>query len=203
MLPSIPKIIYAVSTNVSIGALFVAGLLPGSLLTFMLCVVTWFLAKRRGYPLIDKAPWAETWRTFKESVWGIMLVVIIIGGILSGVFTATEAGAVACVYAFFVTMFVYRECKWRDLPKLVHRVVRTVGMVMIMIGFSVAFAYAMTLIQLPATGEEQALMQLEQLDQRSRILELGFDRIDLRNPELVAVRPRQSALTGGPAAAGA
>jgi cell division protein FtsQ len=60
-----------------------------------------------------------------------------------------------------------------------------------------------SLIQLPATGEEQALMQLEQLDQRSRILELGFDRIDLRNPELVAVRPRQNELTGGPAAAGA
>ena len=86
--------------------------------------------------------------------WGLLTVVIIIGGILSGVFTATEAGAVACVYAFFVTMFVYRECKWRDLPKLVHRVVRTVGMVMIMIGFSVAFAYAMTLIQLPAKATE-------------------------------------------------
>src|SRR5208337_601128 len=74
MLPSIPKIVYAVSTNTSIGALFVAGLLPGSLLTVMLCAVTWYLAKRRDYPRLAKAAWAETWRTFHQSLWGLMLV---------------------------------------------------------------------------------------------------------------------------------
>ena len=100
MLPSIPKIIYAVATNTSIGALFVAGLLPGSLLTFMPCVVTWFLARQRNYPLIGRATWAETVWAFRASIWGIMLVVIIIGGIYSGLFTATEAAAMAAVYAF-------------------------------------------------------------------------------------------------------
>jgi TRAP-type C4-dicarboxylate transport system permease large subunit len=79
-----------------------------------------------------------------------MTVVIIPGGTLPGVFIATEAGSVACLCAFFVTMIVYRGCKWRDLPRPLVRVVRTVGMVMIMIGFSVAFACLMALIQLPA-----------------------------------------------------
>src|SRR5262249_10956699 len=71
-----------------------------------------------------------------------------------GLFTPTESGAVACVYAFLVTMFVYRDCKWRDLPKLIARVVRTVGMVMIMIGFSIAFGYMMAILQIPAKATE-------------------------------------------------
>ena len=75
---------------------------------------------------------------------------IIIGGILSGFFTPTESGAIACVYAFFVTMFVYRDVKWRELPALMGRVIRTVGMVMIMIGFSIAFGYMMAIMQIPA-----------------------------------------------------
>src|SRR6202023_995161 len=80
MLPSIPKVIYAIATNTSIGALFVAGLLPGILLTTMLCCVTWFISKRRGYPRMARANWGERLKLFRESVWGLMLVVIIIGG---------------------------------------------------------------------------------------------------------------------------
>jgi tripartite ATP-independent transporter DctM subunit len=72
------------------------------------------------------------------------------GGILSGVFTATESAAVACVYAFLVTVFIYRDYKWRDLPKLIHRVVKTVAMVMMLIGFSVGFGYMMAIMQIPA-----------------------------------------------------
>ena len=80
----------------------------------------------------------------------MITIAIILGGILSGAFTPTESGAVACVYAFLVTMFVYRDCKWRDIPLLIARVVRTVGMVMIMIGFSIAFGYMMAILQIPA-----------------------------------------------------
>jgi len=109
MLPSIPKVIYAIATNTSIGALFVAGLLPGSLLTVMLCTVTWYLAKKRGYPRLQKATWGQRWTAFRESVWGLMLVVIIIGGIYSGIFTATEAAAMAAAYAFFISVFVYKD----------------------------------------------------------------------------------------------
>src|SRR5213082_285879 len=108
MLPSIPKIVYAISTNTSIGALFVAGLLPGMLLTFMLCVVTWYIARKNNYARAEKATWGERWKAFRESVWGLMLVVIIVGGIYSGIFTATEAAAMSAVYAFFISVFVYK-----------------------------------------------------------------------------------------------
>src|SRR6267142_2694018 len=118
MLPSIPKIIYAISTGTSIGALFVAGLLPGSLLTAMLCVVTWYLAKKRNYPRMTKANWAGTWYAFRESIWGLMLVVIIIGGIYSGLFTATEAAAMAAVYSFFISVFVYKALKFKETGKV-------------------------------------------------------------------------------------
>ncbi len=89
-----------------------------------------------------------------DAVWGLVTVVIIMGGILSGIFTPTESAAVACVWAFFVTMFIYRSYKWSELPLLVGRVVRTVGMVMIMIGFSVAFGYMMALMRVPALAAE-------------------------------------------------
>ena len=84
-----------------------------------------------------------------DALWGLITIVIIMGGILSGVFTATESAAVACVYAFLVTFFVYRDYKWRDLPHLVHRVVKTVAMVMMLIGFSVGFGYMMAIMQIP------------------------------------------------------
>src|SRR5271169_1293297 len=118
MLPSIPKVIYAVATNTSIGALFVAGLFPGILLTIMLCTVTWWIARKRGYPRLQRKTWLERWKAFRASVWGLMLVVIIIGGIYSGLFTATEAAAMAAVYSFFVSVFVYKALKIRDVPKV-------------------------------------------------------------------------------------
>src|SRR5215204_5137551 len=84
----------------------------------------------------------------------MITVIIILGGILSGIFTPTESAAVACVYAFFVTMFIYRDTKWSELPLLIGRVVRTVGMVMIMIGFSIAFGYMMAIMRIPAIATE-------------------------------------------------
>ena len=89
-----------------------------------------------------------------DAIWGLITIVIILGGILSGIFTPTESAAVAVVYSFFVTMFVYRDVKWRELPQLVARVVRTVGMVMIMIGFSIAFGYVMAIMRIPAMATE-------------------------------------------------
>ena len=95
-------------------------------------------------------PLKEIPRIVGEALWGLVTVFIIMGGILSGVFTATESAAVACVYAFLVTFLVYRDYKWRELPRLVHRVVKTVAMVMMLIGFSVAFGYMMAIMQIPA-----------------------------------------------------
>src|SRR5205085_4002427 len=88
MLPSIPKIIYAISTNTSIGALFVAGLLPGIMLTTMLCTVTWYLSRKNNYPRMPKASWRECLKALRDSVWGLMVVVSIVGGIYSGIVAA-------------------------------------------------------------------------------------------------------------------
>ena len=150
MLPSIPKIIYAISTNVSIGALFVAGLLPGSLLTAMLCVVTWFLARRRNYPRMNKATWIESWRAFRESVWGLMLVVIIIGGIYSGLFTATEAAAMAAVYSFFISVFVYKALKIKDVPRVLLRAANTSAMLLYIVTNAVLFSFVLSNENIPS-----------------------------------------------------
>ncbi len=150
MLPSIPKIIYAISTGTSIGALFVAGLLPGSLLTAMLCVVTWYLARKRNYPRMKKASWGETWYAFRESIWGLMLVVIIIGGIYSGLFTATEAAAMAAVYSFFISVFVYKALKFKDVPRVLLRAANTSAMLLYIVTNAVLFSFVLSNENIPS-----------------------------------------------------
>src|SRR5438105_9765721 len=144
MLPSIPKVIYAVSTNTSIGALFVAGLIPGSLLTVMLCCVTWYIAKKRGYPRLKKATWAERWMAFRKSAWGLMLVVIIIGGIYSGVFTATEAAAMAAVYAFFISVYVYKDLSLKDVPRVLLASANLSAMLLYIITNALLFSFLLS-----------------------------------------------------------
>jgi C4-dicarboxylate transporter DctM subunit len=151
MLPSIPKVIYAVSTNTSIGALFVAGLLPGILLTSMLCAVTWFIAWRNGYPRMPRATWRQSWQAFRESAWGLMLVVIIIGGIYSGAFTATEAAAVSAVYAFYVSLFVYKAMKWKHIPEVLLKSANMSAMLLYIITNAVVFSFILTNENIPNT----------------------------------------------------
>jgi C4-dicarboxylate transporter, DctM subunit len=149
MLPSIPKVIYAISTNTSVGALFVAGLLPGTLLTIMLCSVTWYLARKRNYPRMQKATWAQSWRSFRQSVWGLMLVVIIIGGIYSGIFTATEAAAMAAVYSFFVSVYIYRALKLEDVPRVLLQAANMSAMLLYIITNAVLFSFVLTNENIP------------------------------------------------------
>jgi len=149
MLPSIPKVIYAISTGTSIGALFVAGLLPGMLLTFMLCGVTWYLARRNNYPRLPRATWLERLKAFRESVWGLMLVVIIVGGIYSGMFTATEAAAMAAVYSFFVSVFVYRDMSLKDVPKVLRESANMSAMLLYIITNAVLFSFVLANENLP------------------------------------------------------
>jgi len=149
MLPSIPKVIYAISTNTSIGALFVAGLLPGTLLTIMLGSVTWYIAKKNGYPRMDKATWMQRLKFFRNSVWGLMLVVIIVGGIYSGIFTATEAAAMAAVYSFFVSVFVYKDMKMKDVPRVLRESANMSAMLLYIITNAVLFSFVLANENLP------------------------------------------------------
>jgi C4-dicarboxylate transporter DctM subunit len=144
MLPSIPKVIYAIATNTSIGALFVAGLLPGIVLTTMLCVVTWYIARKHDYARLPKSSWRERWAAFRDSVWGLMLVVIIIGGIYSGLFTATEAAAVSAVYAFFVSVYVYKAVPLRDVMKVLLQSASMSAMLLYIITNAALFSFILT-----------------------------------------------------------
>jgi tripartite ATP-independent transporter DctM subunit len=154
--PSHNSVIYSIATggSVSIAALFMAGVFPG--LLFGICLVGLILWKARtqNFPTERVVPLREALKIALDAVWGLITIVIILGGILSGAFTAIESGAVACVYALFCTIFIYKEYKLRDLPKLVHRVTKTVAMVMMVIGFAAGFGYLMAIMQLPAKATQ-------------------------------------------------
>jgi tripartite ATP-independent transporter DctM subunit len=154
--PSHNMIIYSIAAGgtVSVAQLFMAGIIPALLLGLSLIVLVLIIAHRDQLPKGEVVPWRQAVRIALDAVWGLVTIVIILGGILTGVFTPTESAAVACIYAFLVTMFVYRDCKWRELPQLIAKVVRTVGMVMIMIGFSIAFGYMMALMRIPAIATQ-------------------------------------------------
>jgi tripartite ATP-independent transporter DctM subunit len=154
--PSHNMIIYSLAAGgtVSVAQLFMGGIIPALLLGLSLIALVLVIAHRENFPKGEIVPPRQALKIAVDAIWGLITIVIILGGILSGIFTPTESAAVACVYAFFVTMFVYRDCKWSELPQLIARVVRTVGMVMIMIGFSIAFGYMMALMQIPAKATE-------------------------------------------------
>src|SRR5271163_2222464 len=150
--PSHNAVIYSLATGgtISIISLFMAGVVPGLLLGFAIVVLCLVIAYRDGHPRGNTVPAREAVKITIDAVWGLITLVIILGGILGGVFTAIEAGAVACVWAFFVTMFVYRDYRWRDLPALVHRTLRTVAMVLTLIACASSVGYIMALMQVPA-----------------------------------------------------
>lgn len=149
--PSHNAVIYSMAAGgtVSVAALFMAGVFPGLLLGLSLAVYCLFVARKRNFPKGRVIPMREALRICVDAMWGLMTMLIILGGIMSGVFTATESASIAVVWAFFVTMFIYRDYKWGDLPKLMHRTVKTVCIVMILIGFAASFGYIMTLMQIP------------------------------------------------------
>jgi tripartite ATP-independent transporter DctM subunit len=150
--PSHNAVIYSLATGgtISIISLFMAGVMPGLLLGASLVVLCLVLAYRNGHPRGEAVPLRDAVIIAIDALWGLVTLAIILGGILGGVFTAIEAGAVACIWAFFVTMFIYRDYRWRDLPDLIHRTMRTVAMVMTLIAFASSVGYVMALMQVPA-----------------------------------------------------
>jgi C4-dicarboxylate transporter, DctM subunit len=147
--PSIILVLYGVSTNTSIGTLFMAGIVPGVILALMLASVTWFIAWRNNYPRLPRASWAERLRALHDGIWGLMLVVIVLGGIYSGIFTPTEAAAVAAVYSFVITVFVYRELKISEVPKVLLNAANLSAMLLYIITNAVLFSFLMTHEQIP------------------------------------------------------
>src|SRR5467141_2438595 len=150
--PSHNAVLYSLATGgtISISALFMAGVFPGLLLGFSLIILCLAIAYRDKHPRGQTVAAKDAIRITIDAAWGLWTLVIILGGILGGIFTAIEAGAVACLWAFFVTMFVYRDYRWRDLPLLIHRTMRTVAMVMSLIAFAASVGYVMALMRVPA-----------------------------------------------------
>ena len=142
--PSIVMVMYSVSTNTSVGKLFMAGVIPGLLLAFFLGLTTWVLARKKNYPRLPRASFAERWRAFQRSVWGLLLIVVVIGGIYSGMFTPTEAAAVSAVYAFAIAVFVYKDLSFRLVPKVLLDSAAMSAMLLYIITNAVLFSFLMT-----------------------------------------------------------
>jgi len=154
--PSHNSVIYSLATGgvVSITSLFLAGVIPGLLLGFSLMLLCLFYAYRDKHPKGEPVPIRQAVRMLGDALWGIVTLGIVLGGILTGVFTPIEAGAVACVWAFFVTMFIYRDYKWSELPVLIYRTLQTVAMVLTLVATASCFGYVAALMQMPAKMTE-------------------------------------------------
>jgi len=147
--PSIVMVMYSVTTNTSVGQLFMAGVVPGLMLAFFLGLTTWVLAKKRGYPRMDKATWGERWTAFRRSAWGLFLIVIVMGGIYTGVFTPTEAAGIAAVYAFVIAVFVYKDLKLKQVGKVLLDSAAMSAMLLYIITNAVLFSFLMTSENVP------------------------------------------------------
>jgi C4-dicarboxylate transporter, DctM subunit len=166
--PSINLVIYAVATSgmlpkgpqgqivdsASVGQLFIAGLVPGLMLATMLGMTTCYRAWRNDYPRMPRASWSECLRAFRESFWGLFLIVLVLGGIYSGLFTPTEAAAVAAVYAFVIAVFVYKELRISDVPRVLLRAAAMSAMILYIITNAAVFSWLLTSEQIPQSMAE-------------------------------------------------
>ena len=152
--PSSVMVMYSVSTNTSVGKLFMAGVIPGMMLAMLLGLTTWFLARKHNYPRMKKASWGDRFVTFKKSAWGLLLIVIVMGGIYSGAFTPTEAAAMAAVYAFIIAVFVYKDLKIKQVGKVLLDSAAMSAMLLYIITNAVLFSFLMTSENIPQAMAE-------------------------------------------------
>jgi C4-dicarboxylate transporter, DctM subunit len=166
--PSINLVIFAVATSgmqpkgpdgaivdsASVGQLFIAALVPGLILATMLGITTWYRAWRNDYPRMERATWGQCLRAFRDSFWGLFLIVLVLGGIYSGLFTPTEAAAVAAVYAFFIAIFVYKELKFSDVPAVLLKAASMSAMILYIITNAAVFSWLLTSEQIPQSMAE-------------------------------------------------
>lgn len=147
--PSIVMVVYGATTETSVGRLFTAGIVPGILLGVCLMVAIWWRATALKIPRLPRQPAIEVWKSFREAIWGLMLLVIILGGIYGGIFTPTEAAAVSAVYAFIVAVFIYRDIGIKDVPKVLVQASKTTVMLMFIIANALLFAHVLTSERIP------------------------------------------------------
>ena len=155
--PSIVMVMYSVATNTSVGALFMAGVVPGLALAATLGGVTWYRARKFDYPRQPKASTVERLKAFRESVWGLLLIIVVMGGIYTGMFTPTEAAAMSAVYAFVVAVFVYRDMPLRDVPRVLLNSANMSAMLLYIITNAVLFSFIMTNENIPQALAEWML----------------------------------------------
>lgn len=136
-------------SSASISTLFVAGVVPGLMLAGLLGLTTWYRARRNDYPRLPRASWRERFVAFRKSLWGLLLIVLVLGGIYTGAFTPTEAAAVSAVYAFVIAVFVYRDLTWRDVPRVLLDSANMSAMLLYIITNAVLFSFLMTSEQIP------------------------------------------------------
>jgi len=149
--PSIVMVMYSVSTNTSVGALFMAGVMPGLLLAAFLGFTTWYRAKKFNYPRMPRASWKARLIAFKDAIWGLLLIVVVMGGIYSGMFTPTEAAAMSAVYAFIVAVFVYQDLRLKDVPRVLLNSANMSAMLLYIITNAVLFSFLLTHENIPQT----------------------------------------------------
>jgi C4-dicarboxylate transporter DctM subunit len=147
--PSVPMIIAASLSKVSVGKLFMAGMIPGILIGLSFILTTVFLARREGIPVLPKADFRERTRSLQDGIWALIAPVIIIGGMLGGFFTPTEAGAIAVLYGLGVGFFIYGELRLRDLPRICYKVLTATATVMYIVGLAKVYSFALTRERFP------------------------------------------------------
>ncbi|TSA14664.1 MAG: TRAP transporter large permease subunit [Betaproteobacteria bacterium] len=153
--PSIVMVVYGAATETSVGKLFMAGVIPGILLGTMLMAAIWVLARAKNLPRQPRASLDEILTAGRDSIWGLMLIVIILGGIYGGVFTPTEAAAVSAVYAFFVAVFVYKDIGFSKVPDVLVDAAKVTVMLMFIIANALLFAHVLTTERIPQVIAEQ------------------------------------------------
>ena len=147
--PSIVMVMYSVSTNTSVGALFMAGIIPGIVLATMLGLTTWYRARSNNYPRQPKVSWAGRLKAFRDSFWGLALIVIVMGGIYSGLFTPTEAAAMSAVWAFIAAVFIYKDLSLKDVPRVLLASANMSAMLLYIITNAMLFSFLMTHENIP------------------------------------------------------
>ncbi|MBM4761419.1 TRAP transporter large permease [Bacillus sp. B15-48] len=147
--PSVPMITYGVISGVSISTLFIAGIIPGILMILVLCLTIFFIAKKNNLPTAGRITMRELGKSFWDAILSLLMPIIVLGGIYGGIFTPTEAAAIACVYALIITMFVYKEIKIKDLSSIIVEAGKSTSIVFFVIAASSAFSWLLTSQRIP------------------------------------------------------